>query len=56
VNNSPARVSIADLYAAQIADLKERSDETDRSIARHLANAKRLAAEALAIDLIHPED
>jgi hypothetical protein len=33
--------SIADRFAAQIEDLKRRSDESDRKMAEHLANCYR---------------
>jgi hypothetical protein len=45
-------VSIADLFAARIAELAERSAATDHSIAHHLARAKRLIADLEAIDAI----
>jgi hypothetical protein len=48
--------SIADLFAAQISDLKNRSDETNRSIREHLTNAKKLAADLAVIDADFPED
>ena len=54
MNTSP--VSIADLFAARIAELAEQSAATDRSIARHLARAKRLAADLEAIDAIYPAE
>ena len=48
--NTPP-VSVADLFAARIAKLAEQSAATDRSVARHLARVKRLAAELEAIDI-----
>lgn len=47
---------ITDLFAARIADLKQRSDETDRSIEQHLISAKQLIATLEAIDTDFPED
>jgi len=49
-------VSIADLFAARIAELAEQSAATDRSIARHLARAKRLAADLAVIDANYPAE
>lgn len=48
--------SIADSFAARIADLKLRSDKTDLSIQRHLASANQLIATLEEIDRDFPED
>jgi hypothetical protein len=42
--------SIADRFAAQIADLKRRSDESDRKMAEHLANCYRHLEELKRIN------
>lgn len=47
---------IADLFADRIADLKQRSDETDRSIQRHLVDANQLITTLEEIDKDYPED
>lgn len=39
------RPSIADLFAARLADLEARSAESDAEIARHLARLHEIAAE-----------
>jgi prefoldin subunit 5 len=49
-------MSIADLFAARLAELEARSRETDRSIARHLERAQQLIREAQAIDERFPAD
>jgi hypothetical protein len=49
------KTPLADLFAAQIADLKKRSDETDRSIKDHISRAKWLIASLKAIDAEFPE-
>lgn len=40
-----ARQSIADLFAARLAELQARSAESDAEIARHLARLHEIAAE-----------
>ncbi len=42
--------SIADRFAAQIADLKRRSDESDRKMAEHLASCYRHLEELKRIN------
>ena len=48
--------TIADLFAARIADLKQRSDETNRSIQQHLISANQLIATLEEINKDYPED
>lgn len=44
-------MSIADLFAAQLDDLKRRSEESDRVIAEHLEAVHQLIDKLEAIDL-----